>query len=80
MRALAYSSADLTWNDDTLYFGKRPVAKIVPDKHWPNMWRVQLPNGKFSDMTSRTRAKDAACSLANQYDEQNPVKPPAEAA
>jgi hypothetical protein len=29
---VAYSSADLSWQDDTLYFGKRAVAKIVPDE------------------------------------------------
>jgi hypothetical protein len=40
------------------------VAKIVPDQQWPGMWRVQLPNGYLSDIVNRSRAKDAALTLA----------------
>jgi hypothetical protein len=35
-------------------------ARIVPDSHWPDMWRVEYPKGALSDMVNRTRAKAAA--------------------
>ena len=37
--------------------------RIVPDKCYPNMYRLKLPNGSFSDMVSLTRAKDALAAL-----------------
>jgi hypothetical protein len=37
-----------------------PLAHVIPDDEWPNMWRVLWPDGQTSDMTNLTRAKDAA--------------------
>ena len=38
--------------------------KVVPDPARPDMWRVQWPDGRLSDMTNLTRAKDAvACFM-----------------
>jgi hypothetical protein len=38
---------------------------IVPDEKYPAvMWRVRLPDGRLTDMVNRTRAKDAAISIA----------------
>lgn len=46
----------------SLHYGSahRPLAKIVPDKRWPGMWRISWPDGQLSDMTNLTRAMDAA--------------------
>ena len=33
--------------------------KVVPDEAHPGMWRVRWPDGRVSDMTNLTRAKDA---------------------
>jgi hypothetical protein len=33
--------------------------KVVPDPARPGMWRVRWPDGRLSDMTNLTRAKDA---------------------
>jgi hypothetical protein len=54
----------LRWDGDNLYCDNRLLASIEPDARYPNMWRVRLPSGKLSDMLSRTRARDAARSLA----------------
>jgi hypothetical protein len=35
------------------------MATIEPDANWPGMWRVRWPDGRLSDMTNLTRAKDA---------------------
>jgi hypothetical protein len=32
---------------------------IVPDQHWPNMWRIAFHDGRLSDMLNITRAKEA---------------------
>jgi hypothetical protein len=41
---------------------RRP--KLVPDATHPGMWRVRWPDGRLSDMTNLTRAKDAvACFI-----------------
>jgi hypothetical protein len=32
---------------------------VVPDAAHPGMWRVRWPDGRLSDMTNLTRAKDA---------------------
>jgi hypothetical protein len=40
---------------------RRP--KVVPDVAHPGMWRVRWPDGRLSDMTNLTRAKDAAASF-----------------
>jgi hypothetical protein len=33
--------------------------KVVPDPARPGMWRVRWPDGRLSDITNLTRAKDA---------------------
>jgi hypothetical protein len=40
------------------------VVRIVPDKTYPTMWRIELPDGRPTDMVNRARAKDAALSIA----------------
>jgi hypothetical protein len=40
------------------------MATIVPDKTWPGMWRVRMPDGHLTDMVNLTRAKDAAVALS----------------
>ena len=55
---------DAVWRGDRLFVRGRLVAKIVPDQQCPGMWRVQLPNGYLSDIVNRSRAKDAALTLA----------------
>ena len=38
--------------------------KLVADAAHPGMWRVRWPDGRLSDMTNLTRAKDAvACFM-----------------
>jgi hypothetical protein len=37
--------------------------RIVPDKRYPNMYRLKLSDGSLSDMVSLTRAKDALAAL-----------------
>ena len=38
---------------------KQRQPKLVPDATRPGMWRVRWPDGRLSDMTNLTRAKDA---------------------
>jgi hypothetical protein len=41
--------------------------KLVPDPARPGMWRVRWPDGRLSDMTNLTRAKDAvACFMESE--------------
>jgi hypothetical protein len=41
--------------------------KVVPDATHPGMWRVRWPDGRLSDMTNLTRAKDAvACFMETE--------------
>ena len=56
-RKLAYS----------LHYGnaQRPLARILPDS-WPGMWRIVWPDGRLTDMTNLTRAKDAAAAIAER--------------
>jgi hypothetical protein len=56
----------LMWHGDRLLLraGRRLLSAIEPDSEWPGMWRVRLPDGSLSDMTNRTRAKDAAQLVA----------------
>jgi hypothetical protein len=56
----------LQWKGDSLHLDGRgrAVVRIVPDKTYAGMWRVELPDGRLSDMVNRARAKDAAISLA----------------
>lgn len=34
-------------------------VKIIPDDKWPNMYRIQWPDGTISDMANLTRCNDA---------------------
>jgi len=52
--------ADFSWEGDQLYFRRRKVMRIVRDQKYSDMWRVEFPDGKLSDMVNRARAKDAA--------------------
>lgn len=38
---------------------KQRKPKVAPDAAHPGMWRVRWPDGRLSDMTNLTRAKDA---------------------
>ena len=41
--------------------------KVVPDSAHRGMWRVRWPDGRLSDMTNLTRAKDAvACFVETE--------------
>jgi hypothetical protein len=59
-----YCGHDLRWDGNLLRLRSgRILARIEPDTTWPGMWRVKTPDGSYSDMVNRTRAKDAAISL-----------------
>ena len=47
-------------------YSKNPLAEVVPDTHWPNMWRIAWPDGRLSDMANLSRAKDAAQAIAER--------------
>ena len=38
---------------------RRLDPRIIPDEHWPGMYRLRLSDGSLSDMTNLTRARDA---------------------
>jgi hypothetical protein len=41
--------------------------RVLPDATHTGMWRVQWPDGRLSDMTNLTRAKDAvACFIETE--------------
>lgn len=40
--------------------------RIVPDEHWPDMYRVQRSDGSLSDMVNLTRAKDVLQAWGTQ--------------
>jgi hypothetical protein len=54
---------DAVWRGNDLLIGRRLVASIVPDATWPGMWRVKIGD-RLTDMLNRSRARDAALSLA----------------
>jgi hypothetical protein len=61
------SRRNLVWDDKQvrLYSIRgRVLAAIEPDREWPGMWRVRMPDGRLTDMLNLSRAKDAAASLA----------------
>jgi len=37
--------------------------RIVPDEHWPGMFRIRRPDGSLSDMANLTRCRDALRSF-----------------
>ena len=49
-RCAASSAADVTVSHS---------VDIVPDAHWPNMWRLAYQDGRLSGMVNLTRARDA---------------------
>jgi hypothetical protein len=61
---------NLTWGRDSqslaVHLGRDrdPLVIVVPDAIHPRMWRVQTFDGRLSDMTNLTRARDAAMSAA----------------
>jgi hypothetical protein len=63
-----YGNHELAWKDDALFLrgSRTPILCVVPDPKYPAMWRVEYPDGRLSDMVNRTRAKDAARSIALQ--------------
>ena len=55
----------LSWRNNELYAGERRMkVAIVLDRKYPEMWRVRYPDGYLSDMVNKTRAKDAAITMA----------------
>jgi hypothetical protein len=62
-----YERPDLIWIGRRLRLFSRSgrvLASIEPDRAWPGMWRVRLPDGHLTDMVNLSRARDAAASLA----------------
>lgn len=55
---------NLIWKDDKLLRGKTVVGKIIRDTKYLEMWRVELKTGTLTGMVNRTRAKDAAETIA----------------
>jgi hypothetical protein len=53
-------------NGFALHVGRshNPVLHVVPDKRWPQMWRIRDRDNSLSDLLNLTRAKDAAQSQA----------------
>jgi hypothetical protein len=43
--------------------GRQPLVRVQPDADWPGMHRIELPDGRLSDMVNLTRAKDAAFGI-----------------
>jgi hypothetical protein len=73
-----YAYGDMTWTGDELRLGRRTIATIEPDAEWPGMWRVRILARPLSDMTNRTRAKDAArwLALADLNNPREPIRRP----
>ena len=66
--ARVFNSFDFSWKDNRLLCdGKQTGCKIVPDKIWPGMFRVEYPLGNLCDMANLTRAKDAALTMAMRH-------------
>ena len=61
------NSQRLTWDGDSLVYGQRTLLRIERDRVYPEMWRVRLSDGGLTDMVNRTRAKDAALSIAHRF-------------
>jgi hypothetical protein len=54
---------DAVWRGNDLRLGRRVIASIVADPAWPKLWRVKVGD-RLTDMVNRSRARDAALSLA----------------
>lgn len=62
---MIFGRNNLYWDSDKLrLLSGRLLATVEPDQKLNGIWRVRLPGGNLSDMVNRTRAKDAAISLA----------------
>lgn len=61
--SMTHLRRDAVWRGNDLCLGRRVIASIVADPVWPKMWRVEV-GGWLTDMVNRTRARDAALSLA----------------
>jgi hypothetical protein len=60
------SRRDLVWDDKQLRLHSvcgSVLAAIEPDREWPGMWRVRMPDRHLTDMLNLSRAKDAAAPL-----------------
>jgi len=58
---------------------KQRQPKVVPDSAHRGMWRVRWPDGRLSDMTNLTRAKDAvACFVETEERRQRRRHSPSE--
>jgi hypothetical protein len=40
--------------------------RIVPDEHWPGMYRLRLRDGGLSDMVNLARAKDTLAAVCDE--------------
>ena len=61
------SRRDLVWDDKHLRLHSirgRVLAAIEPDREWPGMRRVRMPDEHLTDMLNLSRVNDAAASLA----------------
>jgi hypothetical protein len=56
--------------------GRGPLLRLMPDQTYPDMWRIVFPDGRVSDMTNLTRAKDAGLSHAIAYVRKGAAAPP----
>jgi hypothetical protein len=59
-----YSSNALSWRGNDLRCAGKIIVSIAPDQTYTGMWRVARPDGRLSDMVNRSRAKDAAVTIA----------------
>ena len=56
-----------------------PAMTVVPDKTYPNMWRILDRAGNLSDLGNISRVKDAATAIVTaEYDRQTRVEKPTE--
>lgn len=51
-----------------LHYGhaRAPMVRVMPDDHWPGMWRMVWPGGEVSDMGNLARVKDAAADICDR--------------
>jgi hypothetical protein len=51
-----------------LHYGNAQSALVwvVPDDHWPGMWRMTWPDGRLSDMGNLLRIRDAAAAICER--------------
>jgi hypothetical protein len=51
-----------------LHYGtsRTPLASIVPDSTYPNMWRIVWPDGQTSDIANLDRCKEAAIAICER--------------